>query len=104
MRAIALPLLAQALAAGIQVYAIFEPVGKSERVVTLVALVVTSVQIILTRPRVGAGAEGAEGEGAGVGAGVGAGEPAPAPEAAPATQGAAAAGAELPVALRAEPG
>jgi hypothetical protein len=51
MRAIALPLLVQALAAGIQVYAIFEPVGKSERIVTLAALVVASVQIILTRPR-----------------------------------------------------
>lgn len=51
MRAIALPLMAQGLAAGIQVYAIFEPVGKSERIVTLVALVVASVQIILSRPR-----------------------------------------------------
>lgn len=58
MRAIALPLLAQALAAGVQVYALVEPVGKSERVVTLAALVVASVQIILTRPR--ARAEGAE--------------------------------------------
>jgi hypothetical protein len=51
MRAIALPLLAQALAAGIQIYAIFHPVGKSERIVTLAVLAVSSVQIILTRPR-----------------------------------------------------
>ena len=51
MRAIALPLMAQGLAAGIQVYAIFEPVGKSERIVTLAALAVASVQIILSRPR-----------------------------------------------------
>ncbi len=51
MRAIALPLLVQLLAAGMQFYAIFEPVGKSERIVTLAALLVASVQIILTRPR-----------------------------------------------------
>ena len=43
--------MAQGLAAGIQVYAIFEPVGKSERIVTLAALAVASVQIILSRPR-----------------------------------------------------
>jgi hypothetical protein len=51
MRAIALALFAQALAIGIQIYAIFREVGKSERVVTIVVLVVASVQIILTRPR-----------------------------------------------------
>jgi hypothetical protein len=51
MRAIALALFAQALAIGIQIYAIFEEVGKSERIVTIVVLVVASVQIILTRPR-----------------------------------------------------
>src|SRR3984957_5591162 len=51
MRAIALALFAQALAIGIQVYAIFREVGKSERIVTIVVLVVASVQIILTRPR-----------------------------------------------------
>jgi hypothetical protein len=53
MRAVALALAAQALAIGIQIYAIFEEVGKSERVVTVVVLVVASVQIILTRPRAG---------------------------------------------------
>ena len=51
MRAIALALIAQALAIGIQIYAIFEEVGKSERVVTIIVLLVASVQIILTRPR-----------------------------------------------------
>ncbi len=51
MRAIALALFAQALAIFIQIYAIFREVGKSERVVTIVVLVVASVQIILTRPR-----------------------------------------------------
>jgi hypothetical protein len=51
MRAIALALFAQALAIGIQVYAIFREIGRSERIVTIVVLVVASVQIILTRPR-----------------------------------------------------
>ncbi len=51
MRAVALALIAQALAIGIQLYAVFEEVGRSERVVTIVVLVVASVQIILTRPR-----------------------------------------------------
>ncbi len=59
MRAIALALIAQALAIGIQIYAVFEEVGRSERVVTAVVLVVASVQIVLTRPR--AGAEAAAG-------------------------------------------
>jgi hypothetical protein len=51
MRAIALALIAQALAIGIQIYAVFEEVGRSERVVTVIVLLVASVQIILTRPR-----------------------------------------------------
>lgn len=51
LRAIALALVAQALAIGIQIYAVFEEVGRSERVVTAVVLVVASVQIVLTRPR-----------------------------------------------------
>ena len=51
MRAVALALFAQALAIGIQIYAIFREVGKSERIVTIVVLVVASMQIILTRPR-----------------------------------------------------
>jgi hypothetical protein len=52
LRAVALALVAQALAIGIQIYAIFDEVGRSERVVTVIVLVVASVQIILTRPRV----------------------------------------------------
>jgi hypothetical protein len=51
MRAVALALFAQALAIGIQLYAVFKEVGRSERIVTIVVLVVASVQIILTRPR-----------------------------------------------------
>lgn len=51
LRAVALPLLAQGLAAGIQVYALFRPLGWGDRVVTLAVLAVASVQIILTRPR-----------------------------------------------------
>jgi hypothetical protein len=51
LRAVALPLVAQAMAAGIQIYALFEPIGKSERIGTVAVLVVSSVQIILSRPR-----------------------------------------------------
>lgn len=54
MRAIALALIAQAIAISIQLIAIFKEVGKSERVVTAIVLVVASVEIILTRPRAGA--------------------------------------------------
>ena len=53
MRAVALALFAEALAIGIQIYAIFREVGRSERIVTIVVLLVASVQIILTRPRRG---------------------------------------------------
>ncbi len=51
LRSVALPLIAQALAAGVQIYALFEPVGKSERIGTVAVLVVSSVQIYITRPR-----------------------------------------------------
>jgi hypothetical protein len=44
-------LVAQAIAAGIQIYALFGELARSERVVTLAVLVVTSVQIFLNRPR-----------------------------------------------------
>ncbi len=53
MRAIALALIAQAIAIAIQITALFKEIGKSERVVTAVVLVVASIQIILTRPRAG---------------------------------------------------
>jgi hypothetical protein len=51
MRAIALALLAQALAITIQIVAVFKEIGKSERVVTALVLVIASIQIVLTRPR-----------------------------------------------------
>jgi hypothetical protein len=51
MRAIALALIAQAIAIAIQVIAIFREIGKSERVVTAIVLIVASVEIVLTRPR-----------------------------------------------------
>lgn len=51
MRAVALALLAQALAIGIQFYAVFREIGRTERIVSIVVLLVASAQIILTRPR-----------------------------------------------------
>ena len=51
LRAIALVLAAQVLAAGLQIYALFGELGKSERIVTLMVLAVTSVQVVLARPR-----------------------------------------------------
>ncbi|MGH9097333.1 MAG: hypothetical protein ACRDWB_07905, partial [Acidimicrobiales bacterium] len=55
LQAVALPLIAQALAGGLQMYALFKEVGKSERIITLVVLVIASVQIILNRPRPASG-------------------------------------------------
>jgi hypothetical protein len=49
--AIALPLAAQALAAGIQVYGFFHEIPRSERVLTLIVLLIAMVQIVVTRPR-----------------------------------------------------
>ena len=51
LRAVALPLLAEALAIAIQLYAFFGTVARGERLVTVMVLVVSSVQIILSRPR-----------------------------------------------------
>jgi hypothetical protein len=50
-RAIVLPVAAQLCAAGIQVYAIFFEIGSSERLVTLIVLIVATVQIVISRPR-----------------------------------------------------
>jgi diguanylate cyclase len=50
-RAIILPVAAQLCAAGIQIYALFHEIGKSERLVTLIVLAVATVQIIISRPR-----------------------------------------------------
>jgi hypothetical protein len=50
-RAIALPLAAQVIAIGIQIYGMFHELGDSERVVTLIVLAIASAQIIISRPR-----------------------------------------------------
>jgi hypothetical protein len=50
-RAIVLPVAAQVFAAGIQVYAFFHEIGSSERLVTLIVLIVATVQIVVSRPR-----------------------------------------------------
>lgn len=50
-RAIVLPVAAQLCAAAIQVYAFFHEIGSSERLVTLIVLVVATVQIVISRPR-----------------------------------------------------
>ena len=54
-RAIILPVAAQLCAAGIQVYALFHEIGRSERLVTLIVLVVATVQIVISRPRAPSG-------------------------------------------------
>jgi hypothetical protein len=51
IRAIALVLVAQAIAAGIQIYGFFGDLGRSERIITLLVLAVTSAQVVLARPR-----------------------------------------------------
>ena len=52
MRVIALALIAQAVAmAAIQITALFEDLGKSERIVTALVLVLASIQLILSRPK-----------------------------------------------------
>jgi hypothetical protein len=51
MRAIALALIAQALAIAIQITALFEELGKSERIVTAIVLVIASIQLIVSRPK-----------------------------------------------------
>lgn len=49
--AIALPLAAQFFAIGFQVYGLFFAVPRSERLFTIVVLVIATVQIVTTRPR-----------------------------------------------------
>jgi hypothetical protein len=50
-RAIALAMAAQALAVSIQIYAIFEEVPQSERILTVLVLIIATIQIVSTRPR-----------------------------------------------------
>ena len=56
-RAVALPVLAQLVAIGIQVYGLFNYVPVGERIITIVVLLIATIQIIGTRPRAGARAE-----------------------------------------------
>jgi hypothetical protein len=49
--AVALPLTAQAVAAAIQIYGFFHEIPRSERIFTFAVLVLTTVQIAITRPR-----------------------------------------------------
>lgn len=50
--AIALPLAAQLLAVTIQIYGYFNEVNRIERILTIVVLLIASVQIIVQRPRI----------------------------------------------------
>jgi hypothetical protein len=54
--AIALPLAAQALAATIQIYGYFHEIHRIERILTVIVLLIAMVQIVVTRPRLRAGA------------------------------------------------
>ena len=49
--AIALALAAQALAVSIQIYAFFHEVPRSERILTVIVLVIGTIQIVISRPR-----------------------------------------------------
>jgi hypothetical protein len=51
LRAIALAIAAQALAASIQTYAIFHEVPTSERILTVIVLIIATIQLVLSRPR-----------------------------------------------------
>ncbi len=50
-RAIALPVVAQVVAIGIQVYGVFNEVPVGEHVITIAVLLIATIQIIGTRPR-----------------------------------------------------
>jgi hypothetical protein len=50
-RAIALPLAAQLVAISLQVYGFYFNLPRSERIFTIVVLLIATVQIIMTRPR-----------------------------------------------------
>jgi len=50
-RAIALPVTGQIIALGLQIYALFYEVPRSERIFTIVVLLIATIQIIVTRPR-----------------------------------------------------
>jgi diguanylate cyclase len=50
-RAIALAVVAQALAASIQTYAIFDEIPRSERILAVIVLMIATIQIVVSRPR-----------------------------------------------------
>jgi diguanylate cyclase len=50
-QAIALAIAAQALAISIQTYAIFDEVPRSERILTVLVLIIATIQIVVSRPR-----------------------------------------------------
>jgi len=50
-RAIALPVAAQIFAIAIQIYAFFDELARSERVLTVLVLMIAVIQIIVARPR-----------------------------------------------------
>jgi len=50
-RAIALAVAAQVLAISIQTYAFFHEVPRSERILTVIVLVIATIQIVISRPR-----------------------------------------------------
>jgi hypothetical protein len=50
-RAIALAIVAQALAASIQTYAIFDEIPRSERILAVIVLMIAIIQIVVSRPR-----------------------------------------------------
>jgi hypothetical protein len=50
-QAIALAIAAQALAIAIQTYAIFDEVPRSERILTVIVLIIATIQIVVSRPR-----------------------------------------------------
>ena len=50
-QAIALAVAAQALAIAIQTYAIFNEVPRSERILTVIVLIIATIQIVVSRPR-----------------------------------------------------
>ncbi len=50
-QAIALAIVAQALAVSIQTYAIFDEIPRSERILTVIVLMIATIQIVVSRPR-----------------------------------------------------
>jgi hypothetical protein len=56
-RAIALPVATQVVAAALQIFALFHHLPESERILTVVVIVIAIVQIVISRPRTAAEAK-----------------------------------------------